>query len=495
MDDKSQDTAARRTLSRRNFIVGAAALAGSPWLPAFAAAKPNLRLGVLSDVHIAGPKGPSPDAYRKALLKFRDAHVDGVCITGDLAIWGQIKEFEFGAQIWFDVFPDDKLPDGSHVERLFCTGNHDDDGWAYQGAYKSYRELTLAEAKKSSFFFHRQETWKRLYREDWAPIFVKRVKGYLFVMQNWMGRAQWTKLSGGQVPNEKIGVGDWFAAHDADVPRDRPFFYLQHEAVKGTCNDPTNEGADRGEAKAALSRYPNAIALTGHTHYSLAEERSIWQGEFTSVNCGSTCGWAFTQSGRENGHGNKNGMEEMPLLADAHACRQGMLMDVFDDRIVLKRFEVLSDRPTGPDWVIPLGTAAKRPYLFDARAAASRPPVFPTDAKVTVRRLADGQNRKKERHPQIEVSFPPVNGLSTAGDRAFDYQVDLVKRDGGALASSRVFSPKILGPAEDDAMDVTCLFAESVLSEGVKEYAAVVTPINEWGKRGEPIRSASVVRS
>ena len=34
-------------------------------------------IGVLSDVHIAGPKGPSPDAYRKALLKFRDAHVDG----------------------------------------------------------------------------------------------------------------------------------------------------------------------------------------------------------------------------------------------------------------------------------------------------------------------------------------------------------------------------------------------------------------------------------
>ena len=50
-------------------------------------------IGVLSDVHIAGPKGPSPDAYRKALLKFRDAHVDGVCITGDLAIWGRSRRW------------------------------------------------------------------------------------------------------------------------------------------------------------------------------------------------------------------------------------------------------------------------------------------------------------------------------------------------------------------------------------------------------------------
>lgn len=52
----------QQTATRRQFIVGTAALAGSPWLPAFAATKPNLRLGVLSDVHIAGPKGPSPDA-------------------------------------------------------------------------------------------------------------------------------------------------------------------------------------------------------------------------------------------------------------------------------------------------------------------------------------------------------------------------------------------------------------------------------------------------
>lgn len=158
---------------------------------------------------------------------------------------------------------------------------------------------------------------------------------------------------------------------------------------------------------------------------------------------------------------------------------------------MLKRFEVLSDKPTGPDWVIPLGAAAKRPYRFDARTAESRPPAFPADAKVTVRRLADGQNRKKERRAQIEVSFPPANGLSGSGDRAFDYQVDLVAKDGAnerILASRRVFSPKILGPADEDVQSVVCRFAASVIPEGVKDFSAVVTPVNEWGKRGLSIR-------
>ena len=495
MKMNEKETFCRREVSRRNFIVGAAALTGSPWLPAFAAAKPNLRLGLMSDVHITEADRGNAKFFRKALEKFRDAHVDGVVITGDLATWGQIFEFEAGAKIWFEVFPDDKLPDGSHVERIFCTGNHDDDGWAYSGAYQYYREATIEEAKKSAFFFHRQETWKRLYHEDWAPIFAKKVKGYLFVLQNWPCRVAGFEIAAGQVKNEKTSVVDWFAAHDAEIPRDKPFFYLQHAPAKGTCNGPECEGTDRGDAKAALRNYPNAIALSGHTHYSLVEERTIWQDEFTAVNCGSTCCWAFTQHGRVNGHCDHGKEMEMPFLKGVWECAHVMMMEVFDDRIVLNRHDLIKDRPLGPDWIIPVGVGARKPYRTDTRSSASRPPVFAADAKVTVRRISDGQNRKKERHPQIEVSFPSVNGLSTAGDRAFDYQVDLVKKDDGVLASGRVFSPKALAPAEDDVVTVTCLFAESVVPEDVTEYAAIVTPVNEWGKRGAPIRSSPVVRT
>ena len=484
-------------ISRRRFIIGAAAVAGSPCLPSFAEMKPNLRLGLLSDIHVSGLRGPSPDAYRKALERFRDAHVDGVCITGDLAIWGQIKELECGAQIWFDVFPDDKLPDGSPVARLFCTGNHDDDGWAYQGAYSGYAKACLDEARKTSYFFHRQETWKRLYREDWEPIFYKDVKGYKFVLSNWMCRVERSPIAEGKIRNEKKTVCDWFAAHGAELPSDRPFFFLQHDPPRGTCNAPDSQisRCDSAEAFEALKSFPNCIALSGHTHYPTVDAKSIWQGEFTSINCGSTSGFAFTGEGRENGHSSHDGTGEMERLPDVKNCRQGLLMDVYDDRIAIHRFEVLSGRATGPDWVIPLGTASGKPYRFDTRAAASRPPAFPENAKVSVRRIADGQNRKKERHAQVEVKFPVANGLATSGDRAHDYCVDIVVCEAAGervVASRRVFSPMCLRPVEDDVDDVVCLFAaKDVPAAG--EVRFVVTPVNEWGKRGKPIRSLPLI--
>ena len=81
------------------------------------------RLGVLSDIHLDEPERAG--CFRKALLHFRDAGVDGVVIVGDIANLGRLSELDLCAHIWFDVFPDDKAPDGRHVERLFVYGNHD----------------------------------------------------------------------------------------------------------------------------------------------------------------------------------------------------------------------------------------------------------------------------------------------------------------------------------------------------------------------------------
>ena len=82
------------------------------------------------------------------------------------------------AETWFRVFPDDCRSDGVKIERLFITGNHDVDGFAYPGAkYKS-----VSEAKEDGFFFHREEYWREFFHEDYKPVSVKTVKGYPFVL-------------------------------------------------------------------------------------------------------------------------------------------------------------------------------------------------------------------------------------------------------------------------------------------------------------------------
>jgi hypothetical protein len=66
-----------------------------------------------------------------------------------------------------------------------------------------------------------------------------------------------------------------------------PFFYVQHPHLKDTCYGPWAWGHDAGITTKTLSAYPNAIAFSGHSHYSLTDERTIWQGAFTSVGTGS----------------------------------------------------------------------------------------------------------------------------------------------------------------------------------------------------------------
>lgn len=163
-------------------------------------------------------------------------------------------------------------------------------------------------------------------------------------------------------------------------------------------------------------------------------------------------------------------------------------MEVFDDRITLERRDFEYGLRLGLDWVIPLGTPSARPYRQEPRAAASKPPQFAPGAAVSVRRGVPGKDRAGRAHPQVEVAFPPVNGRN-GGARAFDFQVDCESRISGVVrtvASSRVYSPNALLPAEKDVAPVACRFAEEAIP-GCGEVRFTVRPVNEWGKFGVPL--------
>ena len=453
---------------------------------------PNLRVGILSDVHVKRGQSRSWDYFCRALSYLREREVDAVLIAGDLVTWGSYDELRDFAALWYNFFPNDRLPNGNRVERLFLTGNHDVDGFAYNG---SWAPRTMEEAKAKGFYFNRGKFWKELFHEDYEPVFFKEVKGYKFVLRNWtsiLGREQSPSrpLTRG-FRDEPSPLPEWFRLHGAELPRDKPFFYAQHEPLLETCCAPyVTDDSDDGLATRMLSRYPNAIAFSGHSHRSLLENRTIWQGKFTSVGCSSTCGWEFTRCGHENGHASDDGIspaKEMPPL-DFQDCHQGMVMEVYGDRIVLERRDFVHGRRLGEDWVIPIGTGADRPYGHARQADASLPPQFPADAEISLRVIAEGANRAGERHPQLEVSFPTVNGLD-GGARAYDYEVTLECGPSDSrqlLARTMVYSPGALQPAEFDRAPTVCRFRASLLPAGVECHCTVV-PVNEWGKRGRGI--------
>ena len=75
-------------MTRRNFIVSASSFAA---VPAFASgrrdlSKPDLKLGVISDVHFRNPADGRTVA--DVLRWYRDNQVDAVVVAGDVADYG-----------------------------------------------------------------------------------------------------------------------------------------------------------------------------------------------------------------------------------------------------------------------------------------------------------------------------------------------------------------------------------------------------------------------
>ena len=468
-------------LTRKRFLVGsmAAAAVRPSWMFAAVASgggTPKLRFGVVSDVHVLAETGTYGTEYLvKAFSWFRDQGVDGVVIAGDMADTGRISQLQLVADSWEKVFPDDKGQGGRHVEKLFIYGNHDIEGFQYNNAQRDKPENMIVTDRKAA--------WERVFKEPYAPIWKKTVKGYTFI------GAHWDKWWG--VPP----LESYLPEHAAELRGERPFFYIQHPHPLDTCHGHWAWGYDNGIATRALSAFPNAIAFSGHSHHPLVDERSIWQGAFTSVGTGSLR-YISPMGGRENsGPAAAAELRQMPPV-DKFKGKEGLLVSVYGDCVVISRRDFVHDDALGSDWVVPLPVAKAKPYDFAVRAARATAPQFPVDAKVTVSGPADGKDRLGRASKQFTVTFPAAL-YDADHPRAYDYEVvaEVKECDFCRVASTkRVYSLTYFLAPEHEASTVCCVFALNELNARKAPFYEpsvrfIVRAAESFGKAGAPIVS------
>jgi hypothetical protein len=458
-------------ISRRAFLGGITAAAGMTAWGGGSIGGAKLKLGVLSDIHLRDPG--SEKVFVKALTWFKGRGVDGVIVAGDMADRGLLRELQLVGDAWYSVFPDDKAEDGRRVEKLFVYGNHDMEGFTYWEKDPQKR----AQLREKSVVKDMAGAWEKCFREPFAPVYSKTVKGYTFIGMHW-----------GNTKGVKAFVDGLAPKLDPSLP----FFYAQHAHPQNTCYGGWAWGAwdDKGAATAALSPYPNAVAFSGHSHYSLTDERGLWQGAFTSIGT-SSLSYTGLPYGRENGDtDDRKLLLHMPRIATNNG-KQGMLLSVFGDRMVIERREFVFDESLGSDWVLPLPCRGERdmPFSFAKRSAQSVAPEFASDAKVV---LSDGKgkNRDGKEEDQMTVSFPAAV-FHNARDRVFDYEVQAQVLDGGTVkpfCTKRVFAENFfLG---DGRMGKTgrCVFALDELPKNAS-FCFSVRPAECFGKTGGAIYS------
>ena len=448
-----------------------------------AAGDARLRVGVLSDIHVNSCDGAvegcaGVEMLEKALRYFSGRGVDAVLIAGDLADGGIGNELLAVGNVWRKVFPGNRRADGGKVEKVFV-------GWNFMDNARKIMDTDMKRAEQAiGKGDNRAKFWREAFDEDYAPMYVKDIRGYKFV------GVQFGEF------DRKGAVAAFLEAHRLKLAGEKPFFYTQHYHPKGTCSAPWTWGQDSGNSTSALKAFPNAVSFTGHSHTPLTDDRTLWRGEFTSVGTASLK-YLIPFGGRENSRifGVADPQtQQMPFLGcgDGH---HGQVMTVYADRIVLERRDFENDLPAGPGWVVPLPAASAS---FAERGKSAAVPQFADGAKVSVAQI-DGKNRRGEPVRQVAVTFPNVRGLD-GGARAFDYEVRVEAMEvdrSKTWMTKRVYSPHYYWASEKDAETVTCLFsvAELPAPNGTLDpsrgtvYRFAVSPANSFGGQGKTIYS------
>ena len=159
----------------------------------------------------------------------------------------------------------------------------------------------------------------------------------------------------------------------ADTP-DKPVFVTHHEHNTETVyGSSVYEGWGVPYFKAILNRYPQVVDFSGHSHFPLNDPRSVWQGKFTAIGTGAIYYSEFTVEGLRCYHPADSEQTATCWIVEANAGGDLHLqgMDVEAGRLLC---EYTLPNPADP---------ANRDYTPKKQKAASKAPVFASDASIT----------------------------------------------------------------------------------------------------------------
>ena len=462
-------------LSRRNFLGGAMALFGAGGCSSLGIGgeKPNISFGVISDIHVTTPE--STAVFRRALEYFRDREVDAVVVAGDLSDWGLKSGLRYVADAWYSVFPNDRTPDGRKVAKLFCTGNHDYDGYWYGDMTLDMHVQGYSETE-ALMALGMKQCWEEAFNEPFAAVRRRTVKGYDFISAEWKEGDGWHKEA------ER-----WFEQNGNSLDPKKPFFFFTHYPLGGTTSC-SMRGGDKGyPTVSAFKKMPNAVAFSGHCHWTLNDERSIWQGEYTAIAVPSMS-YTTIPAGYENGGDSRKGnpkasMAKIPSRPEFREA-QGYLVSVYDDRMEVERRDFTEGVEAAPAWIVTPPAAAKSRYAFANSKKRTPVPDFPGGANVSAN-VCNTEDRDGHWAIMMRLEFPSAHARK---GRVFDYEVRIEKEDGTTPTVKRFLAPAFYRLERDEPARQNFLFNAMDLPE-TGRYRFRVYPRNCFGECGRPIES------
>ncbi len=351
---------------------------------------PVMRFVATSDTHIntLGDTGcKRTSAMLKTVYAISDAdedykNLDAVVFSGDITDNGFIGSFYS-----FAAITDNEIREGT--ERLAVLAKAHDSYTYFNNSRKIYTGITGQQAD-----FHRV------------------IGGFHFIG---VSRSETIE----HYSDEQVKWLDKNIAAAVNDDPAKPVFVFQHEHVKNTVYGSSDtDGWGLDVFTEVLSKYPQVVHISGHSHFPANDPRAVWQGEFTAINDGGLAYYELAVDGKNGQFPDEKDRMSQALIIEVDA----------DNRVLVKVLDVDEGKIMREFLIDNIAEENKTKYSFEQRKEKSSAPVFSEGAAL--------QHEKKGLMNYITVPQAKVSG----DNEVFLYRISVTNENGKTVHEAWEFS-------------------------------------------------------